>query len=161
MVGQNRAAIGACDAAQPLLVYSARTRTKCSLNVTAHISLRKPNLLALVKQHKPHPIYAIDNLLGDHGHTVVRLPPYHCDLNPIELIWAMAKKKVSAHNVGTRDAKVLTEEAFSSITTENWKNCCQHVKKNEKHYFELRRTLYKDIDDLIIRVESDTSSSCY
>lgn len=112
----------------------------------------------MVKQHKPRPIYALDELLGENGHTVVRLPPYHCDLNPIELIWAIAKKEVSAHNVGTRDVKLLMEEAFSSITAENWKSCCQHVKKIEKDYFERGRTLYKDVDDLIIRVGSDTSS---
>ncbi|CAH2105951.1 unnamed protein product [Euphydryas editha] len=61
-------------------------------NVEFDPRLRKPNLLTLVKQHKPQPIYEIDELLGENGHTVVRLPPYHCDLNPIELIWDIAKK---------------------------------------------------------------------
>ncbi|CAH2105950.1 unnamed protein product [Euphydryas editha] len=62
-------------------------------NVEFDPRLRKPNLLTLVKQHKPQPIYEIDELL-----------------------------------------------------------VC------EKDYFERGRTLYKDIDDLIIQVESDTSS---
>ena len=25
------------------------------------------------------------------GHKVIRLPPYHCELNPIELAWAAEK----------------------------------------------------------------------
>lgn len=69
-------------------------------------ALKKPQLLMLVKRHKPEPKFEIDELLGEHGHTVVRLPPYHCDLNPIELIWGIAKHKIAAQNVGSIDIKV-------------------------------------------------------
>lgn len=31
--------------------------------------------------------YKIDKIVREHGHTIVRLPPYQCDLNPIELVW--------------------------------------------------------------------------
>ena len=33
----------------------------------------------------------IDNIAKTYGHEVLRLPPYHCDLNAIELIWANEK----------------------------------------------------------------------
>lgn len=95
--------------------------------------------------------------MGEHGHTVVRLPPYHCDLNPIELIWALAKRKVASQNVGSKDIKKLTEEAFESITADDWKNCCEHIKKIEKEYYERGRTLYSTMDELIIRVGEDSS----
>lgn len=75
-------------------------------NIPYDETMRKPELVMLLKKHKPEPIYVIDELLGEHGHTVVRLPPYHCDLNPIELIWAIAKHKIASHNVGTIDIKV-------------------------------------------------------
>lgn len=75
-------------------------------NIQFDHSLRKPELLMLVKRHKPEPIYEIDQILGDHGHTVVRLPPYHCDLNPIELIWGIAKHKIASVNIGSIDIKV-------------------------------------------------------
>lgn len=45
-------------------------------NVSFDPSLRKPALLQLVKKNKPKPIYEIDEILGQHGHTVIRLPPY-------------------------------------------------------------------------------------
>lgn len=128
-------------------------------NIDFDPSLRKPNLLSLVKKNKPRPIYAIDELLGENGHTVVRLPPYHCDLNPIELIWAQVKQKVAEHNVGSRDVKQLAEEAFNSITPETWKNCCRHVANIEKEYYERGRTLYQDIDELVIRLGEDSSSN--
>lgn len=52
----------------------------------------KCKLLKIVKIHKPLPEYEIDNLTLKEGHTVLRLPPYHCNLNPIKLIWSIAKK---------------------------------------------------------------------
>lgn len=75
-------------------------------NIPYDDKLRKPQLLMLVKRYKPEPIYQIDAILGEHGHTVVRLPPYHCDLNPIELIWGIAKRKIASLNVGSIEIKV-------------------------------------------------------
>lgn len=52
----------------------------------------KPELLAIVRFLKPtKKSYVIDNLAKDAGHTILRLPPYHCEFNPIELAWAMVK----------------------------------------------------------------------
>lgn len=126
-------------------------------DVTFEPNLRKPALLALVKKNKPEPVYEIDEILGQHGHTVVRLPPYHCDLNPIELIWALAKRKVASLNVGTKNINELTELAFKAITPEDWKNCCEHTKKIEKEYYDRGRTLYNDVDELVIHVGADSS----
>ena len=47
----------------------------------------KPELLELCKRNKPAPTYRVDQLLKRYGHTVLRLPPYHPDLNAIEMIW--------------------------------------------------------------------------
>ncbi|KAJ2951347.1 hypothetical protein O0L34_g13476 [Tuta absoluta] len=127
-------------------------------NINFDPTLRKPMLLDLVKKNKPEPIFEIDELLDQHGHSVVRLPPYHCDLNPIELIWSLAKRKVAAQNVGARDIKQLTEEAFASITPSDWSACCGHVKKIEREYYERGQTMYSNIDELIIRVGGDSSS---
>ena len=33
----------------------------------------------------------IDEIARACGHEVLRLPPYHCTLNPIELVWAQLK----------------------------------------------------------------------
>ena len=39
-----------------------------------------------------------DNIAKKYGHEVIRLPPYHCDLNAIELIWADEKNCVAREN---------------------------------------------------------------
>ncbi|XP_026818991.1 uncharacterized protein LOC113557623 [Rhopalosiphum maidis] len=45
-----------------------------------------PQLLQIVKRIKPqHQKYVIDELAKKHNRNILRLPPYHCELNPIEL----------------------------------------------------------------------------
>ena len=39
----------------------------------------------------------IEWLLTEHGHTAYFLPKYHCELNPIERVWAQAKKYSKAY----------------------------------------------------------------
>ncbi|RVE47763.1 hypothetical protein evm_007518 [Chilo suppressalis] len=113
----------------------------------------------LVKRYKTEPIYEIDKLLGENGHTVVRLPPYHCDLNPIELIWGIAKQKIAAHNVGNIDIKDVAERAFQEITEQNWKDSCQHVQKIEDECYEREHTLYENIESLVINLVDESTSS--
>ena len=86
----------------------------------------KAELLALVKQYKSDPRYRIDQVTREAGHTVLRLPPYHCDLNPIELIWSHLKRYVAANNVTFKlpDVQQLAEGAFKTITAERWRSVC-------------------------------------
>ena len=53
----------------------------------------KAELLELCRKHKQEPVYVVDQILARHGNLALRLPPYHADLNPIELIWANFKGK--------------------------------------------------------------------
>jgi hypothetical protein len=73
----------------------------------------KPELYSLIKLRKPQfKTFKIYALLAKHVHSVLRLPPYHPDLNPIELIWVSIKEYVARKNVGFRldDAIKLAEE---------------------------------------------------
>ena len=49
----------------------------------------KVELLELYRTHQPLPTYVVDETLKQYGHIAIRLPPYHAELNSIELIWAM------------------------------------------------------------------------
>lgn len=60
---------------------------------------RKAVLYEAIQRLKPpEKIYKIDNLLKEKGHTVLRLPPYMCDLNSIEFVWAQVKHFVRDNN---------------------------------------------------------------
>lgn len=61
-------------------------------NVAADMTMVKEKLLILLKEHKPPtPTYYLDEMAKAHGHRILRLPPYHCQYNAIELIWAQVK----------------------------------------------------------------------
>ena len=53
----------------------------------------KRDLLQLINNSEKSKatIFRISHILEEHGHTSLRLPPYHPQLNPIELIWAEIK----------------------------------------------------------------------
>lgn len=51
----------------------------------------KHELLTLCKIHRTALVYVVDEVLEQHGHKALRLPPYHADLNAIELIWSQLK----------------------------------------------------------------------
>lgn len=44
-------------------------------------------------------IFKSDEIITKAGHTVLRLPPYHPDLNPIEMIWGAVKNAIASRNV--------------------------------------------------------------
>lgn len=51
----------------------------------------KAELLEFVKQYSGRKNFMVDSLAKNHGHTVLQLPLYYCELNPIELIWTNIK----------------------------------------------------------------------
>lgn len=122
---------------------------------------RKAELLQLVTANKPIPIYTADKILREKGFTVLRLPPYNCDLNPIELIWGILKQKVALNNVSGMTLptlKVATMNAISEISQEQWVSACNHVKKLEEEYWRRDGLMDEEIDRLIIHFDSSDNS---
>jgi hypothetical protein len=48
--------------------------------------MKKTELYEIIKLKKPEPVYKTDEFLRGKGHDVLRLPPYHCEFNPIEMV---------------------------------------------------------------------------
>nr|XP_023024938.1 uncharacterized protein LOC111513011 [Leptinotarsa decemlineata] len=122
----------------------------------------KKELLAIVKQHKSRFMkYAVEDVAEKYKVTVLRLPPYHCELNPIELIWAQVKGYVARHytTFKMKDVKVLFDQAIMEITSENWQKAIQHVLKEEDKMWELDNLVDQVVDPIIITPGDDDSSS--
>ena len=69
----------------------------------------------MVKIHKAHfAKFKIDELARSYGHGIGRLPPYHCDFNPKEVIWAQLKGYVARNNktFKTADTQKLFDQAL-------------------------------------------------
>ena len=59
----------------------------------------RPTLWKLAKEKREnYPAYRLEKIAYKYGHEIVRLPPYHCQLNPIELIWGIEKNYVASEN---------------------------------------------------------------
>ena len=107
----------------------------------------------------PRKIYdTVSKTTREAGHTVLRLPPYHCDLNSIELIWWQLKRYVAANNVTFKpDVQKLTERAFKTITAERWRSVCEHVKKIEADYWTRDNLCESEIEKFVVNLEEDSS----
>lgn len=101
-------------------------------NVSFPIDAKKPELYNLVKIHKPIlKSYVIDSKATELGFKILRLPPYHCQYNPIEMVWSALKSYVKERNVTfkLKDIEKLFMESISSVTPENWTSYVNHVQK--------------------------------
>ena len=77
-----------------------------------HIQLL--SLYDIVKQGGKYKSYELDELALEMEHEVVYLPSYHCQYNPIELIWTQIKGKVTKKNstVKIKEVRKLLEDAI-------------------------------------------------
>ena len=79
-------------------------------------------LLDIVKRIKPqYEKYLIDELAQTHNRRILRLPPYHCELNPIELAWANVKDHIKKNNTSYKlsDVKTLLLEGIERVNGNN------------------------------------------
>ncbi|XP_028139233.2 uncharacterized protein LOC114333544 [Diabrotica virgifera virgifera] len=105
--------------------------------------------------------YAVDETAKDYGVKVLRLPPYHCELNPIELIWAQVKGEVARNNKTYKlnEVKELLTQAILHVTPEKWAKCIGHIVKEEHRMWELDIHMEVLIEPIIITPGEDDSDS--
>lgn len=126
--------------------------------------MKRPELLKMVGQVKrKYSSYIIDNIAKAAGHTVLRLPPYHCEFNPIELAWAMVKKYVKFENKSYKidDVRQLLNTAIERVTKENWENFIRYVIEEEEKIMKVDDIMDEIIDQLepcILTISNETSS---
>lgn len=113
----------------------------------------------------------IDELAAAKQILVLRLPPYHCELNPIELIWAQLKGFVGRNNKTFKldDVEKMVKDGVNRIGAESWKKCVEHVIKREDEMMRLDGIIDDATDgptpEFVIHVSENSSrdeieSSC-
>src|SRR5690348_6696729 len=55
----------------------------------------KAELLNLIRMNKGKVAFACVEIAKKYGHEVLYTPPYHCELQPIEGVWAVVKNEVA------------------------------------------------------------------
>ena len=80
----------------------------------------------------------IERILTEkYGHIVYMLPKYHCELNPIERVWAQAKKYTKAYcKYSLQSLRNMIIPALDTVTLDNIQNyfrksdtTCLHIWK--------------------------------
>lgn len=132
-------------------------------NIKCSAEMKKFQLYELVEKHKPkEKVYRIDMALKKHGHSVLRLPPYMCDLNPIELAWAKVKRLVKEKNVcgdlSLAKLENTTKDAINAVSRIDWEGFTNHTLKVEQTYWEKDGLVEDAIDSFVIELGGIDSS---
>lgn len=121
------------------------------------------------KIKKQYDKYVIDEYANNNNKIVLRLPPYHCELNPIELAWSFVKNYVRTHNntYKLKDVLKLLKKDVEHVTPEMWKNFVEHVIKEKEKFWNLEHITDEIMDEqpeegarqVLMIGTGDTSSS--
>ncbi|CAH0717739.1 unnamed protein product, partial [Brenthis ino] len=122
----------------------------------------KPQLYQLIRMNEDKK-FTIDLIMAEHNHTVLRLPPTHPDLNPIEIMWTTIMENVNniKGQIYICMINSLIMEKVNEIGEEEWKNVCAKVISNEKEYAKCDKVVDELTDEIVVKPEqtSDNSSS--
>lgn len=124
--------------------------------------MTKEQLMNIIKTIPDPTQYILDEILEKNGHTVLRIPPYHSDLNPIKLIWKDIKgimgREIKRLSNSTDEKKVFQRNSFDECTQEKWKDCCAQVEKIEEEYRISDRLMEGSMDTLIMNLDDIVTS---
>lgn len=122
----------------------------------------KPQLYNLIKANKERfKTFSIDQILAEHNHQILRLPPYHPDLNPIEMAWSTIKQYVASKNVTWNLNKCieLIKEKVAKMGEQEWTILCQKVKNIEEEYAKSDHVVDMMTEQFIIYVDEESSET--
>jgi transposase len=96
----------------------------------------KIELWRLCKRFAPKPEYMLDRLAREKGHVILRTPPYHPELQPIETCWAIVKNELADKcDFTMANLKNQIPNAFSKVTTETCRKIIARVAEVEERFW--------------------------
>ena len=96
----------------------------------------KSELFDLCARFAPKPELLIDRIARKEGHSILRTPPYHPELQPIETCWAIVKNYVAQHNDCTmKKVLLLLEEGFARVTHKTCRQLIEKIKLQEEAFW--------------------------
>lgn len=86
----------------------------------------KVELVETLCKYAPEPTYAIDEIANQAGHEIYRTPPYHPELQPIEICWGLLKNEIARNcDFTMKNLEAQLDAAFAKITG----NTCRKIIK--------------------------------
>ena len=97
----------------------------------------KVELITMLNKIAPKPTYIIDEIACKNGHQVLRTPPYHPELQPIEICWGIVKNEVARNcNFTMKNLENQLEEAFKNITSKTCEKIITKIRQVEDKFWE-------------------------
>lgn len=97
----------------------------------------KAELVEILQKFALEPLYEIDEMAQEKGHEVVRTPPYHPELQPIEICWGVVKNEVARNCKFTmRDLEIQLDQAWEKVTMETCRKIIKQVRTIEDTFWE-------------------------
>ena len=122
----------------------------------------KPGLLEQIHKANIPKKYVIDEIATTAGYPVLRLPPFHCVFNPIEMVWNQLKHHARHLNIHTgHPANVidlLRNVCDQKITKGHWENYVSHTVKQEKEFREMDHIIDNEMEPLVIHLSDNNDS---
>ena len=99
--------------------------------------LLKSELYALCKPFEPKPDYKIDKIAKAAGHSILRTPQYHPELQPIESCWGIVKDYMAKHCDFTLETfRNNLPSAFNQVTSKTCHKLIVKTLTEENKYWE-------------------------
>jgi hypothetical protein len=104
----------------------------------------KPELYALCKKFAPAPTFRLDQVAEAAGHSMLRTPQYHPDLQPIETCWGIVKNPMADHgDFTTRNFHQQWPIALSKVKPSTGSKVIAKVVEQEEKYWAEDAQLYE------------------
>ncbi|KAG0421989.1 hypothetical protein HPB47_002161 [Ixodes persulcatus] len=99
-------------------------------------------------------------LAEQYEHAVLSLPPYHCELNPIGLVWSKVKGYIASQKISFKLAEVeaLAPAALQQVTAENWSSYVHNAVRVEERMWANNGLADITMDRFIIETGEDSST---
>ncbi len=105
----------------------------------------KAELLELCTRLAPVPEYRLDNLAAEHDVSILRTPPYHPELQPIETCWAVVKNYMADHcDFTMAGLRNNLPDAFTKVTSNTCREIISKVIEQEDKYWHEDEKLDKE-----------------
>jgi len=128
-----------------LAEYSAPTESSSKNKIRAWLEQNKiyckedclkPELVEILKKIVPEPTYVIDEIARKQGHEVIRTPPYHPELQPIETCWGVVKNHISRNCCFTMNNLIdQLDNGFNKVTAKTCANIISDIIKIEDDFW--------------------------
>lgn len=113
----------------------------------------KPLLLSLIRDSNVLKQYIFDNIAKMSGCFVLRLLPYHCMLNPIEIVWSQMEQRCRRQKIF--DWRSLQHENFTKKIS---KTFASHVIKEQEKFRKIDHIVDNEVKPVIIKCCSSIKS---